>query len=62
MNVQNTFRVSPTLSVKSVVTSYNWVGSLSLSGDELGSIVFSSVQQTTAGAFIDAICDFSAEL
>ena len=62
VNIENTFRVSPSFSVNSVLSSSNWVGSLTLIGSGLGAIVFSSVQQTTAGAYIDAICDFSAEL
>ena len=63
VNISNTFRVSPSFSVNSVLSNSNWVGSLQcITANDLGAIVFSSVQQTTAGAYIDAICDFSAEL
>ena len=62
VNISNTFRVSPSFSVSSVLSSSNWVGSLICSGSNFGAIVFSSAQQTTAGAYIDTICDFSAEL
>lgn len=62
VNIEGTFRVSPSFSVNSVLASSNWVGSLVCSVGTFGAIVYSSVQQTTAGAYIDAICDFSAEL
>ena len=62
VNISNTFRVSPSFSVNSVLASSNWVGSLACISSSFGSVIYSSVYQTTPGAYIDAICDFSAEL
>ena len=56
-------RRAPTFSVKSVLASNYWLGSLACNSSSYGVlIVTASQQQTTSGAYIDAVCDFSAEL